>query len=206
MIAWMDVCMGGRIAEELVFGEENITSGASSDIQQATNMARSMVTKYGFSDEVGIVYYGGETGGDHASGKTRDQIDEEVKLLTSAAYERARALLKKHSKEHKLLAETLLEYETLTGDEVRDVVLKGKKLDRPVVVNTSEGSRRDQSVLKKKPEKKAGWKGLADKVLEYCCWNTTNIVNTSVFGALSIGSGLVVVVFVCMKRGDILQK
>ena len=164
MIAWMDVCMGGRIAEELVFGEENITSGASSDIQQATNMARSMVTKYGFSDEVGIVYYGGETGGEHASGKTRGQIDEEVKRLTTAAYERARGLLKKHSKEHKLLAETLLEYETLTGDEVRDVVLKGKKPDRPVV-NTSEGSRGDQSVLKKKPEKKAGWKGLADKVI-----------------------------------------
>ena len=76
-------------------------------------------------------------------------------------------LLKKHSKEHKLLAETLLEYETLTGDEVRDVVLKGKKPDRPVV-NTSDGSRGDQSVLKsKKSEKKTrtGLAGLADKVM-----------------------------------------
>ena len=90
MVAWMDVCMGGRIAEELVFGEENITSGASSDIQQATNMARAMVTKYGFSDEIGIVAYGGETGQQDASGKTRNQIDEEVKRLTTAAYERAR--------------------------------------------------------------------------------------------------------------------
>ena len=78
-------------------------------------------------------------------------------------------LLKKHSKEHKLLAETLLEYETLTGDEVRDVVLKGKKPDRPVV-NTSDGSRGDQSVLKpKKSEKKtrSGLAGLADKVMPH---------------------------------------
>lgn len=169
MVAHMDVCMGGRIAEEIVFGEENITSGASSDIQQATNMARAMVTKYGFSEDVGIVFYDGETGQNQASGKTRDRIDEEVKRLTTAAYERAKTLLKKHSKEHKLLAETLLEYETLTGDEVRDVVLKGKKPDRPVV-NTSDGSRGDQSVLKsKKSEKKtrSGLAGLADKVMPH---------------------------------------
>ena len=90
MLAELDVCMGGRIAEELIFGTENVTSGASSDIQQATNIARSMVTKYGFSDNVGIVYYGGSTGQQDASSKMRDQIDDEVKRLTSAAYERAR--------------------------------------------------------------------------------------------------------------------
>merc|ERR1711966_118914 len=129
MLAYMDMCYGGRIAEELIFGEDNISSGASSDIKQATQTARWMVTKYGFSDDVGIVYYGGEAGGEHAGGKMRDQIDDEVKRLTRASYERARSLLKKHSKEHKLLAETLLEYETLTGDEVRDLVLKGKKPD-----------------------------------------------------------------------------
>lgn len=165
MVAWLDVCMGGRIAEELVFGEENITSGASSDIQQATNMARAMVTKYGFSEDVGIVYYGGETGQQDASGKTRSHIDEEVKRLTGASYERARALLKKHAKEHKLLAETLLEYETLTGDEVRDLVLRGKKPSRPVV--NTDGSRGDHSMLKSnKSEKKprGGLAGLADKV------------------------------------------
>ena len=75
--------------------------------------------------------------------------------------------MKKHSKEHKLLAETLLEYETLTGDEVRDIVLKGKKPDRPVV--NTDGSLGDQSILK--PNKSEGKKskgrlaGLADKVL-----------------------------------------
>ncbi|KAL7538129.1 hypothetical protein ACHAXR_008305 [Thalassiosira sp. AJA248-18] len=166
MLAMLDVSMGGRIAEELVFGEDNVTSGASSDIQMATQIARSMVTKYGFSDDVGIVYYGGGTGQEDASGKTRNQIDEEVKRLTGAAYERARALLKKYSKEHKLLAETLLEYETLTGDEVRDLVMNGKKPTRPVV-NTDSGSRGDQSILKsKKSESKSKGRlaGLADKV------------------------------------------
>ena len=95
--AMMDVCMGGRVAEELIFGEENVTSGASSDIQYATRIARSMVTKYGFSDDVGIVYYGGETGQDDASGKTRSQIDDEVKRLTSAAYDRAKVSIDESS-------------------------------------------------------------------------------------------------------------
>jgi len=164
MIARMDVCMGGRVAEELIFGEENVTSGASSDIQMATRIARAMVTKYGFSDDCGIVYYGGDTGQNDASVATRAKIDEEVKRLTSAAYERATALLKKHSKEHKLLAETLLEYETLTGDEVRELVLNGKKPKRPVV-NTTGGGRGDQAlVAKTKKEGKSRLAGLADKI------------------------------------------
>ncbi|KAL3784168.1 hypothetical protein ACHAW5_007053 [Stephanodiscus triporus] len=165
MLAQLDVCMGGRIAEELIFGDENVTSGASSDIQQATNIARSMVTKYGFSDDVGIVYYGGSTGQEDASVKMRNQIDEEVRRLTGAAYERARALLKKYSKEHKLLAETLLEYETLTGDEVRDLIMKGKKPDRPAI--NTDGSLGDQSILKAKKSEvtpRGGLAGLADKV------------------------------------------
>jgi len=89
MLAFMDVCMGGRVAEELVFGKENITSGASSDIMNATKIARAMVTKFGFSNEVGVVYHGGGVGEESASGKTRASIDEEVKNLTDQAYERA---------------------------------------------------------------------------------------------------------------------
>lgn len=151
MTAFMDVAMGGRVAEELIFGEENITSGAMSDIASATKIARAMVTKYGFSDEVGIVYHGGDTGEESASDETRAKIDHEVKRLTNSAYERAKELLKKHSKEHRLLAETLLEYETLTGDEVLELIRKGIKPKRPIV-NTLDGARGDRTVLAGKTE------------------------------------------------------
>jgi Peptidase family M41 len=103
-----------------------------------------MVTKWGFSDEVGIVYHGGEIGED-ASGSTRNRIDEEVRKLTHAAYQRATDLLIKYGEEHKLLAETLLEYETLTGDEVRELVKKRIKPNRPVI-NKNGGSRGDATV------------------------------------------------------------
>lgn len=148
MLAFMDMAMGGRVAEELIFGAENITSGAMSDIQSATRVARNMVTKCGFSDSVGVVFHGGVTGEESASDHTRDLIDSEVKKLTDAAYKRAKDLLTKYNKEHKLLAETLLEYETLTGDEVRDIVLKRQKPKRPVI-NKEGGQRGDQSVVKK---------------------------------------------------------
>lgn len=146
MHAFMDVCMGGRVAEELIFGEENVTSGAASDIQNATRMARNMVTKFGFSDNIGIVFHDGAVGEQSASPETRASIDMEVKKLTQAAYDRAKDLLRKHSKAHKMLAETLMEYETLTGDEVRDVVMKGKKPSR-AIINSQKGARGDTSVL-----------------------------------------------------------
>ena len=146
MLATMDMAMGGRVAEELVFGKEEVTSGAMSDIQYATRIARHMVTKCGFSEAVGIVFHGGNTGEESASAETRALIDAEVKKLTDAAHKRARDLLTKYSYEHKLLAETLLEYETLTGDEVRDVVLKRQKPKRPVI-NKNGGSRGDTSIL-----------------------------------------------------------
>lgn len=130
----MDVAMGGRVAEELIFGKENVTSGASSDIQQATRIARNMVTKFGFSEQVGIVFHGGNSGEESASSETRARIDAEVQRLTHEAYVRAKDLLMRYSKEHTLLAETLLEYETLTGDEVRDLVRNGRKPQRPALL------------------------------------------------------------------------
>ena len=78
MLAWIDVCYGGRVAEELIFGKENISSGPSSDIQQATRMARAMVTKWGFSEKVGYIYHEGESGERQASSRTRQIIDDEV--------------------------------------------------------------------------------------------------------------------------------
>lgn len=146
MKANMDVAMGGRVAEELIFGKEETTSGASSDIANATNTARNMVTKFGFSEQIGLVRYGGSTGQDHASDETRNKIDTEVKTLTDASYKRAKDLLTKYSKQHHLLAKTLLEYETLTGDEVRDLVKKGVQPKRDVV-NTDGGARGNREVL-----------------------------------------------------------
>jgi ATP-dependent metalloprotease len=146
MKAMMDVAMGGRVAEELIFGKEEATSGAMSDIANATKIARNMVTKYGFSEEIGLVNYGGSTGEEHASDETRNKIDAEVKRLTDASYKRARELLMKHTKQHKLLANTLLEYETLTGDEVRDLIKKGIRPKRPVI-NKDGGARGNQEVL-----------------------------------------------------------
>jgi len=146
MKAMMDVAMGGRVAEELIFGKENTTSGAMSDIENATRIARNMVTKYGFSEEIGLVNYGGPTGEEHASDETRNKIDSEVKKLTDASYKRAKDLLSKYSKQHKLLATTLLEYETLTGDEVRDLIKKGVRPKRPVI-NKDGGARGNVDVL-----------------------------------------------------------
>lgn len=146
MRAFMDVAMGGRVAEELIFGAENVTSGAMSDIANASKVARALVTKYGFSDEVGIVYHGGNTGEESASAETRSKIDAEVKKLTDASYKRATELLKKYSKEHHLLAETLLEYETLTGEEVRNLVERRVKPNRPII-NRKGGERGDTGIL-----------------------------------------------------------
>ncbi len=126
-----------------------------------------MVTKYGFSEEVGIVYHGGNTGEESASGATRAKIDSEVKNLTDSSYKRAKELLSKHSKVHHLLAETLLEYETLTGDEVRDIIHKRKKPSRSII-NKEGGARGDRSVLNAstKPATKSKFPGLGGKVAE----------------------------------------
>ena len=146
MKAMMDVAMGGRVAEELIFGREDTTSGAMSDILSATRIARNMVTKFGFSEEIGLVNYGGQTGEEHASELTRNKIDAEVKKLTDSSYKRAKDLLTKYQRQHHLLAKTLLEYETLTGDEVRELINNGTKPKRPVI-NKEDGARGNRDVL-----------------------------------------------------------
>jgi cell division protease FtsH len=128
----LTVAMGGRVAEELTFGKENITSGASGDIQQATQMARAMVTRLGYSDELGTVMYGdnqeevflGMSMGrqTNISEATAQKIDAEVKRLISTAYEEARKILTEKRDEFERLAQALLEYETLTGDEIKEVI------------------------------------------------------------------------------------
>ena len=127
------VAMGGRAAEELIFGYEQVTTGASSDISQATNMARSMVTRWGLSDKVGPIDYGEEDGSKFYaaqkvfSEETGKVIDEEVRRIVDEALQRAKQILTEKKVDLEKLAKSLLEYETLTGDEIKDL-LAGKEI------------------------------------------------------------------------------
>ena len=138
MISRLAIMMGGRVAEELKFGKENITSGASSDIQQATKLAKAMVTEWGYSDDLGQVNYSGDQtqnylgmGGSMGttSEATAQIIDSEVRRLVDTAYADATKILKKKKKDWETLSQGLLEYETLSGDEIADL-LKGKPPNR----------------------------------------------------------------------------
>lgn len=132
MISRLAIMMGGRVAEELKFGKDNITAGASSDIEQATKLARSMVTRWGFSDKLGFVSYGDNQDEvflghsvarqQNISEETAHMIDVEVRRLIDDAYVEAKRILTTKKKEWTLLAEGLLEYETLTGEEIKEVV------------------------------------------------------------------------------------
>lgn len=119
MLARLDVCMGGRVAEELIFGENEITSGASSDLQQATSLARAMVTKYGMSREVGVVAHNYDDNGKSMSTDTRLLIEKEVREFLERAYGNAKSILTTHNKELHALAGALLEHETLTGSQIK---------------------------------------------------------------------------------------
>lgn len=127
LLASMDVCMGGRVAEELIFGDENVSTGASSDFQQANRIARGMVSAYGMSDALGKVVFSGNN--PEPSPEAQRLIETEVKKLTDESYERAKALLRMRFDELHLLANALLEYETLTEKEIRAVV-RGESLNR----------------------------------------------------------------------------
>ncbi|GAA5830252.1 hypothetical protein JCM11251_001284 [Rhodosporidiobolus azoricus] len=127
--AKLDVAMGGRVAEELIYGKDNITDGASSDISNATNIASAMVRRFGFSDAIGPVSVTGDSDAPPASEETQRVIDSEVRGLIEAAQERARQCLRSKSQELERLARALVEYETLDVGEVRKVI-KGEKIER----------------------------------------------------------------------------
>ncbi|KAJ1918472.1 hypothetical protein H4219_002566 [Mycoemilia scoparia] len=128
-LAQIDVCMGGRVAEHLVFGEGAVTSGASSDLTKATHVATNMVTKFGMSDEIGVVAYSDEELS-KLSSEGKMKIEQEIKRLNDEARERATHLLTKHRVELDRLAQALLEYETLNREEI-ELVVKGLPLNRP---------------------------------------------------------------------------
>jgi cell division protease FtsH len=130
---------GGRLAEEIIFGADNVTTGASSDIQQATAMARRMVTEFGMSEKLGRVRYGDneqelflghsvtQTRG--VSEATAQLIDSEVRRLIEEAETHARAILVEHIEDLHRISQALLEYETLSGDEIRGL-LRGEPIVR----------------------------------------------------------------------------
>ena len=134
------VACGGRIAEELIFGEERVTTGASSDIRMATDMARRMVTEWGMSDKLGFLAYNADeqevflgrsvSQQKNVADATASIIDSEIRRIVDEAYTHATKILKKNSNELERLAQGLLEYETLNGDEIR-IIVEGGTLSRP---------------------------------------------------------------------------
>ncbi|KAF8742981.1 Peptidase family M41, partial [Rhizoctonia solani] len=122
--AMLDVSMGGRIAEEMIYGKENVTSGASSDIRAATNLSRRM--EYGFSDKVGTVYHG-DSDTTPPSPETLRLIDTEIQAFIQQSTERTTKLLESKVEELHKLAQALVEHETLDKSEVEKVI-RGEKI------------------------------------------------------------------------------
>ncbi len=138
--ARLAVCFGGRVAEELIFGKDNITTGAGggngSDINQATQLARAMVTKYGMSEEMGPVEYGENqeevflgrsvTQTQSVSEAVAQKIDKEIRKLVDEGYNHAKKILTDKIDDLHKIAKALLTYETLTGEEIEDIINKNK--------------------------------------------------------------------------------
>lgn len=146
------MAMGGRVAEELIFGPDKVSNGASGDIKMATNQARMMVTEWGMSDVIGMIAYGDNsqevflghsvTQTKNLSEATAQKIDGEIRAIIDGAYARAKHILSEHMDELHLLAKGLLEHETLSGDEIKQVI-RGEPVvrnrpDEPV--NAGRGS------------------------------------------------------------------
>jgi cell division protease FtsH len=139
MYANLSVAMGGRVAEELIFGYDKVSSGASSDISYATNLARDMVTRWGMSDALGPLQYAeadeevflgySVNRQKNMSNETAQAIDSEIRRVVEQGYDRAKHLLEEHREQLETLAKALLEYETLSGDEIK-TLMEGGAIDR----------------------------------------------------------------------------
>jgi cell division protease FtsH len=139
MYANLAVSMSGRVAEEIIFGYEKVSSGASSDISYATGLARDMVTRWGMSDALGPLQYAeadeevflgySVNRQKNMSNETAQAIDKEIRRVVEQGYDRAKHVLTEHRDQLEILASALLEYETLSGDEIK-AVLAGEPIDR----------------------------------------------------------------------------
>ena len=165
-MAFMQVCFGGRIAEEIFC--DDISSGAQADIQQSTGLARQMILTWGMSDKLGPISYEADTGFDKRmymlpgekeySDKTAEEIDAEVKRITSEAYEKAKALIEANKDKIERIAQALLKYETLDAEDVQ-LILDGGELDKPTVADLLAAEqektvKEDAKRQKKKPKSK----------------------------------------------------
>ncbi|MBV1798017.1 ATP-dependent zinc metalloprotease FtsH [Siccirubricoccus sp. G192] len=142
LLSELAMAMGGRVAEELIFGPDKVSNGAAGDIKMATDQARRMVTEWGMSDKLGMIAYGENsqevflghsvTQSKNLSEETARQIDAEIRRIIDEAYAKAKQLLSENIDELHLLAKGLLEHETLSGDEIR-LVMRGEPIvrDRP---------------------------------------------------------------------------
>ncbi|MGH7082865.1 MAG: ATP-dependent zinc metalloprotease FtsH, partial [Acetobacteraceae bacterium] len=151
LLAELTMAMGGRAAEEIVFGAEHVSNGAAGDIKMATEQARRMVTEWGMSDRLGMILYGDNsqelflghsvTQHKNVSESTAQEIDGEIKHLIDSAYSKAHQILTENLDELHRLAHGLLEYETLSGEEIK-TVLRGEPVIRKVVDEPAPDSRR----------------------------------------------------------------
>ncbi len=131
---------GGRVAEEIIFGADKVTTGASSDIERATELARNMVTKWGLSDSLGPLAYSEEEGEvflgrstsqpKQISGSTKESIDSEVRAIIDRNYDRAESLLREHLDKLHLMADALIKYETIDVGQI-DAIMEGRMPDPP---------------------------------------------------------------------------
>ncbi len=149
------VAMGGRVAEEMIFGADKITTGASSDIQQATGIARKMVTEWGMSETLGPLYYTENqqevflghsvSKQQNVSEDTARQIDVEIRKIVTKADKTCRDILKKNADQLENLAQALLKYETLNGQEIQDL-LAGKKIARDTLIAKKTNKKKDSRI------------------------------------------------------------
>ena len=149
LFADLRVACGGRIAEEMIFGEEKVTTGASSDIKMVSDIARRMVTEWGLSDKLGFLAYSADeqevflgrsvSQQKNLSDSTAKIIDEEIRNIVDDAYADATKILKQKKKQLDYIANALLEYETLDSEDINNII-KGKKLDKLDKVNTKVSS------------------------------------------------------------------
>jgi cell division protease FtsH len=169
------VAMGGRIAESMTFGKQMVTTGASGDIQMATSMARRMVTEWGMSKKLGPLHYGADqqevflghsvTQSKNMSDATAELVDSEIRMIVERAYQRAETILTEHADQLERLAQGLLEYETLSGEDIKTILDGGilvredaspqkahKKATTKTSVPMSEGEiKKARGPLKPKP-------------------------------------------------------